>query len=89
MVANAFIGPRVSQYVAGIDAHIKQEGFDGAFLIVQSTGGLYESHQARVQCIRMLESGPAAGVVGSQALCRELGLTDAGAFDMEIGRAHV
>ena len=82
VVANAFIGPRVSQYVAGIDAHIKQEGFDGAFLIVQSTGGLYESHQARVQCIRMLESGPAAGVVGSQALCRELGLTDAVAFDM-------
>ena len=81
-VANAFIGPRVSRYVAEIDAHIKSEGFDGAFLLVQSTGGLYQSRQAQVECVRMLESGPAAGVVGAQALCRELKLADAVAFDM-------
>jgi N-methylhydantoinase A len=81
-VANAFIGPRVSRYVAEIDAHIKKEGFNGAFLLVQSTGGLYQSRQAQVECVRMLESGPAAGVVGAQALCRELQLKDAVAFDM-------
>src|SRR5689334_246033 len=81
-VANAFIGPRVSRYVAEIDAHIKSEGFGGAFLLVQSTGGLYQSRQAQVECVRMLESGPAAGVVGAQALCRELKLADAVAFDM-------
>ena len=33
-------------------------------------------------CIRMLESGPAAGVIGTQALCRTLGLDNAIAFDM-------
>ena len=81
-VANAYIGPRVSRYVAGIDRHLKDSGFSGSFLLVQSTGGLYESHQAQVQCVRMLESGPAAGVIGAQALCRELGLADAVAFDM-------
>jgi N-methylhydantoinase A len=32
--------------------------------------------------VRILESGPAAGVVGAQALCNELGLQDAVAFDM-------
>ncbi|OWT54809.1 hydantoinase/oxoprolinase family protein [Candidimonas nitroreducens] len=81
-VANAFIGPIVSRYVAQIDAHLQQAGFDGKFLIVQSTGGLYESHQAQRQCVRMLESGPAAGVIGAHALCRALGLRDAVAFDM-------
>jgi N-methylhydantoinase A len=35
-----------------------------------------------MECVRMLESGPAAGVIGAQALCRELGLADAVAFDM-------
>src|SRR5947209_10641869 len=30
----------------------------------------------------MLESGPAAGVIGAQALCRELDLANAIAFDM-------
>ena len=82
VVANAFIGPRVSRYIAGIDQHIRHSGFKGSFLVVQSTGGLYEAHQAQVQCVRMLESGPAAGVIGARALCHEMGLGDAVAFDM-------
>jgi N-methylhydantoinase A len=81
-VANAYIGPRVSEYLGEIDAHLEQSGFGGSFLLVQSTGGLYDSHQARAQCVRMLESGPAAGVIGAQALCRALGIEDAVAFDM-------
>ncbi|MBM3607150.1 MAG: hydantoinase/oxoprolinase family protein [Alphaproteobacteria bacterium] len=81
-VSNAFIGPRVRDYISGIESHINDEKFEGAFLLVQSTGGLYEASQARQQCIRMLESGPAAGVIGSQALCRELGIGEAIAFDM-------
>jgi N-methylhydantoinase A len=82
VAANAYIGPVVSEYVRGIDEHLKHAGFAGSFLLVQSTGGLYESHQAQRQCVRLLESGPAAGVIGAQALCRELGLADAVAFDM-------
>jgi N-methylhydantoinase A len=82
VVANAYVGPLVSEYVAGIDRHLEGAGFRGAFLLVQSTGGLYESQQARSQCVRMLESGPAAGVIGARALCRELDLADAVAFDM-------
>ena len=46
----------------------------GSFLVVQSTGGLYEAEQAKSHCVRMLESGPAAGVIGTQALCHALGL---------------
>ncbi len=57
-------------------------GFKGSFLIVQSTGGLYEASQARIYCIRMLESGPAAGVIGTRMLCHTLGLKNAIAFDM-------
>lgn len=81
-VANAYIGPRVSSYIAEIDSRLKDSGFAGSFLLVQSTGGLYESRQARQQCVRMLESGPAAGVIGAQALCQALGVRDAVAFDM-------
>jgi N-methylhydantoinase A len=82
VVANAYIGPKVRRYVGEIDEHIRREGFGGSFLIVQSTGGLYEATQAQNQCIRMLESGPAAGVIGTQALCHTLGIENAIAFDM-------
>ena len=57
VVANAYIGPKVRRYVGEIDEHIRKAGFHGSFLIVQSTGGLYESEQAQTQCVRMLESG--------------------------------
>jgi N-methylhydantoinase A len=82
VVSNAYIGPRVRDYVQGIDRHLERSGFRGKFLLVQSTGGLYESQLAQEQCVRMLESGPAAGVIGARALCRRLGLEDAVAFDM-------
>src|SRR6476661_6232263 len=82
VAANAFIGPKVRRYIGEIDQHIKGDGFHGSFLIVQSTGGLYESEQAQTQCVRMLESGPAAGVIGTQALCHTLGIKNAIAFDM-------
>ena len=82
VVANAFVGPRVQRYLTEIGARITGEGFRGTFLVVQSTGGLFELDKARSECIRILESGPASGVIGAQALCHALGLDNAIAFDM-------
>jgi N-methylhydantoinase A len=82
VVANAYVGPKVRRYIGEIDQSIRREGFAGSFLIVQSTGGLYDSSQAQSYCIRMLESGPAAGVIGTRTLCRTTGLDSAIAFDM-------
>ncbi|ODU75018.1 MAG: hypothetical protein ABT00_15975 [Bordetella sp. SCN 68-11] len=81
-VANAYVGPAVSRYIGEIEGHLDAQGFAGSFLLVQSTGGLYVPDQARQQCVRMLESGPAAGVVGTHALCARLGIANAVAFDM-------
>jgi N-methylhydantoinase A len=82
VAANAYIGPRVAGYLSEIDSHLRGAGFAGAFLVVQSTGGLFGVDQARRQCVRMLESGPAAGVVAAQAVCRDAGIANAIAFDM-------
>jgi N-methylhydantoinase A len=82
VAANAYIGPKVRRYIGEIDAHMRAAGFAGSFLVVQSTGGLYEAAQAQSQCVRMLESGPAAGVIGTQALCHALKIDNAIAFDM-------
>ncbi len=82
VAANAYVGPKVRRYIGEIDSHMRAAGFAGSFLVVQSTGGLYEAAQAQDQCVRMLESGPAAGVIGTQALCRMLGIDNAIAFDM-------
>ena len=82
VVANAYVGPIVRRYLGEIDSHIRGAGFDGSFLVVQSTGGLYDARQAHSHCVQMLESGPAAGVTGTAALCDALGIRNAIAFDM-------
>jgi len=82
VAANAYIGPRVASYLSEIGEHLTGAGFGGAFLVVQSTGGLFEMSQARRECVRMLESGPASGVIATQAVCRELTIANAIAFDM-------
>src|SRR6476469_3797275 len=80
--ANAYIGPRVRRYLGEMGDHLDAAGFAGEFLIVQSTGGLFGVEEAQSACIRMLESGPAAGVIGTKALCDRIGLKNAIAFDM-------
>ena len=51
-------------------------------MIMQSNGGLSDIATAHRQCIQMMESGPAGGVVGIMALCEALDLDTAIAFDM-------
>jgi N-methylhydantoinase A len=80
--ANAYVGPRVRHYLGEMGEHLTAAGFDGDFLIVQSTGGLFGVEEAQSACIKMLESGPAAGVIGTKALCDSIGLNNAIAFDM-------
>ncbi|HEY6992781.1 MAG TPA: hydantoinase/oxoprolinase family protein [Xanthobacteraceae bacterium] len=80
--ANAYVGPRVKRYLGEMGEHLSAAGFTGDFLIVQSTGGLFGVEEAQSACIRMLESGPAAGVIGTKALCDSIALKHAIAFDM-------
>jgi len=82
VAANAYIGPRIKRYLGDMEARLAKESFKGSFLVVQSNGGLFDVNRARRECIRMLESGPAAGVIGTRAVCARIGLPSAIAFDM-------
>jgi N-methylhydantoinase A len=82
VAANAYVGPRVAAYLGELEGHLENAGFKGSFYAVQSTGGLFPIAHARRDCVRMLESGPAAGVIGAQAICAQMGLGEAIAFDM-------
>lgn len=82
VAANAYVGPKVSQYLGDLERRLKQKRFAGNLMIMQSNGGLSDVEMARRQCIQMMESGPAGGVVGTMALCEMLDLEAAIAFDM-------
>ncbi|NES15196.1 MULTISPECIES: hydantoinase/oxoprolinase family protein [Micromonospora] len=82
VVANAFVGPIVSAYLGRLDQRLRQGGARTAVAVMQSNGGVSDVATASTQCVQMLESGPAGGVVGTIALCEALGYREAIAFDM-------
>ena len=82
VAANAYVGPNVNHYLGDLERRLRNDGFGGSLMIMQSNGGLSEVETARRQCIQMMESGPAGGVVGTMALCEALDVGAAIAFDM-------
>ncbi len=82
VAANAYVGPRVSRYLDRLQERLSDDGFAGSLLIMQSSGGLCDVATARVQCIQMLESGPAGGVVAARTVGDTLGMRNLISFDM-------
>jgi N-methylhydantoinase A len=80
VAVNAALMPVVDRYLSALEAQLDVGG--GNLQIMQSSGGVMTSATARRLPARMIESGPAAGVLAARSLARELGMTDVLAFDM-------
>jgi len=79
---NACTGPLFDRYLARLEAGLREAGLRGDLFVMSSSGGMVGPALARRFPVRMLESGPAAGVLQSAALGPELGRTELLAFDM-------
>ncbi|MFZ2006112.1 MAG: hydantoinase/oxoprolinase family protein, partial [Stellaceae bacterium] len=81
-VINAYVRPVVERYLNRLIAETKRIGIEVSPLLMQSNGGLTTAKAAAVTPMHIIESGPAAGVVGVQALMRRIGVKNAISFDM-------
>jgi N-methylhydantoinase A len=81
-VINAYVRPIVEHYLSRLSAEVKRSGIDAPLLLMQSNGGLTTAKAAALTPMHIIESGPAAGVVGVQALIRRIGIQMAISFDM-------
>ncbi|HXP02920.1 MAG TPA: hydantoinase/oxoprolinase family protein [Stellaceae bacterium] len=81
-VINAYVRPIVERYLSRLIGEVKRIGIDVSLLLMQSNGGLTTAKAAAVTPMHIIESGPAAGVVGVQALMRRIGVANAISFDM-------
>jgi N-methylhydantoinase A len=81
-VINAYVMPIVRRYLATLRTGLDETGVKAPLLIMQSNGGLMTDAAAAAKPMHIIESGPAAGVVGAQVLARRLGLGKLITFDM-------
>jgi N-methylhydantoinase A len=88
---NSYLAPKVVAYLDGIEQMLRKRGFNGAFSILNSAGGVMPVSDAARRPVTLVTSGPTGGVMGSVKLARQLGYkniitTDMGgtSFDVAI-----
>jgi N-methylhydantoinase A len=81
-VINAYVQPVVRAYITALDARLRELGIAAGLQLMQSNGGLASAEFAAAAPAHIIESGPAAGVVGGAALARRLNEPRLITFDM-------
>ncbi|WP_426955302.1 hydantoinase/oxoprolinase family protein [Muricoccus radiodurans] len=81
-VINAYVGPVLGRYLGGLERELASGGIRAPLLLMQSAGGLMPASEAERLPVHVVESGPAAGVIGAQALAKRAGLPRVISFDM-------
>jgi N-methylhydantoinase A len=81
-VINAYVTPIVATYLHAMRKGLDAAGITARLLLMQSNGGLTTNTAAIERPMNIIESGPAGGVVGAQALARAKKLDKIITFDM-------
>ena len=81
-VVNAYVRPVVETYVTSLEARMRRIGVTVPLTIMQSNGGVLPAGLAAENPVCIIESGPAAGVVGAQRLGGLIGVRDLLVLDM-------
>jgi N-methylhydantoinase A len=81
-VINTYVMPVVERYLSTLRVGLHRLGVRSPLLIMQSNGGTMSAENAAKTPMHIIESGPAAGVVGAQALSVHMHLDNVITVDM-------
>lgn len=81
-VANAYVHPLMSNYLARLKNGLEERGYRGVSGIIASNGGTVDIPFAMAAPAALIESGPAAGITAAARVATSLGVQDVLAFDM-------
>src|SRR6516165_2721770 len=81
-VANAYVMPVLDRYLSTLETGLGTFEIRAPLLTMQSNGGVMTAARARARPVQLIESGPAAGVIGTAAMARQLGIANVISLDM-------
>jgi N-methylhydantoinase A/oxoprolinase/acetone carboxylase beta subunit len=79
---NAYVAPSMARYLTRLEERLAAKPAGGPLRIMQSNGGSISAGRAKSEAVQTILSGPAAGVVGAQAMASASGFTRIITFDM-------
>jgi len=81
-VTNAYVKPIVSRYLGHLERALGERGITKDLFVMQSSGGLISPDLARDFPVRIIESGPAAGILMCAIVGKAEGREHVVTFDM-------
>ena len=81
-VINAYVGPPVKHYVRSMVSQVQGAGIGGRLMVMQSSGGILDADAVAENPARIVECGPAAGVVGARHFAARAGFDNVITLDM-------
>ncbi|MEZ5860435.1 MAG: hydantoinase/oxoprolinase family protein [Geminicoccaceae bacterium] len=81
-VANAYVQPLMDRYLGRLEARLRGLGIRAPLLLMLSGGGVTTVETARRFPVRLVESGPAGGVIFASGVARDRRLDRVVSFDM-------
>jgi N-methylhydantoinase A len=73
-VLNAYVHPRIDAYLRRVEGQLQAAGIAAPLLLTTSAGGTMTAQRGRRDCVGMLLSGTASGVVGAGVVAKAAGL---------------
>ncbi len=81
-LVDAYVGPRVENYLRRLETALREGGYGHELLVMQSNGGIMTAGFMARKAVAALGSGPTGGVMGACAVAKRAGVSDFIAIDM-------
>ncbi|WP_375457726.1 hydantoinase/oxoprolinase family protein [uncultured Enterovirga sp.] len=79
----AYVQPRVAHYLGSLQKALKDVGVPADPRLTKSNGGVMTAEQGKSQCVQMILSGTASGVIGASYVAQMCGI--ASCMSLDIG----
>jgi N-methylhydantoinase A len=81
-LVNAYVAPRIANYIGHLQEKLRTAGYAGQLLVMQSTGGVMPPDYVARRAVSLLASGPTGGVMGAALAADKAAVPDFVSVDM-------
>jgi len=81
-VIGAYVQPRVAHYLGALQQALAQAGVGAELKVTKSNGGVMSAERGKAECVQMILSGTASGVMGAAWVARQCGRENVMSLDI-------
>jgi N-methylhydantoinase A len=81
-VIGAYVQPKVAHYLTELQAALARTGVGVQLKVTKSNGGVMSAENAKTNCVQMILSGTASGVIGAAYIAEQCGIRNCMSLDI-------